>query len=595
MSGAGLKQSPLLTFWAASACLIATLPGRMRWLVRALVVVVGLVAVGAVAFALLAPRPVPARLSRPFVTMPDGVRLAVDVVLPLSLPAPKIPAVLIQTRYWRSLAVRGPAQVDVVPHGPREPIVEKLVQAGLAVVVADVRGTGASEGTWTRPWSQDERSDSRALLDWIVAQPWCNGAVATTGTSYEGTTALLTATTGHPALKAVLAREIEWDLVDELLAPGGVRNVGFVAAWSRSVAALDRGRPAEFFPALARLAITGVPPTDDDPTGAALAARLAQRRVTDVEALVAGVRAPSDPLGADQTAASHVGPLGHAEALRASPAAISIWGSWWDGATADAVLRAEQALPRAQLVIGPWTHEGDASASPLGDTAQATVALDDVVRFLADSLAGRDAGVASRRWYVAGAGQWAQSAAFPKPASVGLYLDAAGALVSEPPQAFEARVAVDFGATTGARTRWTTGLRSDVRYPPRVGQKGVTQWESAPLDAPQRWFGAPTFRCGVSLDGPDAALHVYLERVRRGRADSLTEGVARIQSGVADVRLRPVAALLSPGDSVRVSVAGADQGTFERVPATGPRTIVLRSQIGAVCLVTLPLSNAPAP
>ena len=38
----------------------------------------------------------------------------------------------------------------------------------------------------------EETADSLELLDWIVAQPWCNGRVGLWGISYEGTRALLT-------------------------------------------------------------------------------------------------------------------------------------------------------------------------------------------------------------------------------------------------------------------------------------------------------------------------------------------------------------------------------------------------------------------
>lgn len=542
------------------------------------------------------PKPTPASVTRPSVVMADGVRLAVDVVLPRPLPAATLPAVLIQTRSWRSFELRTPAPPDTVPRGPREPIVERLVEAGVGVVVADVRGTGASEGLWTRPWSTAEQADAKALVDWIVAQPWSNGAVATTGTGYEGSLALLTAATGHPAIKAALAREIEWDLADELFAPGGVRNLAWANAWARAVSALDRGQPADCIPWAARQLIRGVHPTDDDLRGESLRARLGRRTVADVAQLAAAVRSPVDPLGPDAVSVASVGPQGAATALKQTSARLAIWGSWWDGATADAVLRAAAELPRASAVIGPWSREGDRSVSPLGDTAAAAVALDDVVSFLSAGLRGGDAGVAARRWYVAGAGRWEEGDAFPRAEPIGLYLDGAGALVSSLPEAFEARLDVDFDATTGTQTRWTAGpLLTDVRPPPRPGIRGRTQWESAPLTAPQRWFGAPSFRCGVSLDGPDAALHVSLERVRGGSVAPLTDGVARVGAGAATVRLRPVALALEPGDALRLTVAGADRDTLERVPAEGPRAIVLRAQIGAMCVLSLPALPAAAP
>ena len=128
--------------------------------VAVMVVLVG----GAIAVLLaLQPERPAARVSRPQVAMRDGVKLAVDVILPEPMPASRVPVVLLQTRYWRSLALRFPDQPDVPPIGPRDASVDRLVAAGYGVVVVDVRGTGASEGTWPRPWSDDEVADSNEL------------------------------------------------------------------------------------------------------------------------------------------------------------------------------------------------------------------------------------------------------------------------------------------------------------------------------------------------------------------------------------------------------------------------------------------------
>jgi pimeloyl-ACP methyl ester carboxylesterase len=54
-----------------------------------------------------------------------------------------------------------------------------FLAAGYAVVVVDVRGTGASFGQWRSPWQPEERADSREVIDWIVSQPWSNQQVAT--------------------------------------------------------------------------------------------------------------------------------------------------------------------------------------------------------------------------------------------------------------------------------------------------------------------------------------------------------------------------------------------------------------------------------
>src|SRR5262245_60468244 len=75
-----------------------------------------------------------------YVPMRDGVKIAVQVVLPKDLPADeKIPAILNMTRYWR--AHQGD---DPNPFFPSH---------GYACVFVDARGTGASFGVWEAPFS----------------------------------------------------------------------------------------------------------------------------------------------------------------------------------------------------------------------------------------------------------------------------------------------------------------------------------------------------------------------------------------------------------------------------------------------------------
>ena len=82
---------------------------------------------------------------------------------------------------------------------------------GYAVVVVDVRGTGASFGTRDSFRSPREREDSREIADWIVAQPWSDGRIGSTGISYLGAAADFLASTGHPAVKAIAPLFAVWD------------------------------------------------------------------------------------------------------------------------------------------------------------------------------------------------------------------------------------------------------------------------------------------------------------------------------------------------------------------------------------------------
>ena len=141
----------------------------------------------------------------PYPTMRDGVRIAVDVYLPqqggAGAPAAKLPTVLILTPYYRRFALKAGAASENSPNAAKYR--DFFVPRGYALVVVDVRGTGASFGTRDSFRSPAEREDYREIADWVVAQPWSDGVIGSTGISYLGAAALFLASTGHPAVKAI--------------------------------------------------------------------------------------------------------------------------------------------------------------------------------------------------------------------------------------------------------------------------------------------------------------------------------------------------------------------------------------------------------
>ena len=87
-----------------------------------------------------------------------------------------------------------------------------FVPRGYAVVVVDIRGSGASFGSRDSFRSPREREDAYEYpLDWIVAQPWSNGSLGATGVSYLGAASDFLASTGHPAVKAIAPLFAVWD------------------------------------------------------------------------------------------------------------------------------------------------------------------------------------------------------------------------------------------------------------------------------------------------------------------------------------------------------------------------------------------------
>jgi len=168
--------------------------------------------------------------------MRDGIKIAVDVVLPKNLPSDaKIPTLILQTRYWRANEFRIPFRWLQKP----DKFLLFFTSYGYAIVLVDVRGTGASYGTWPYPWSRDEIMDGGEIVNWIVSRPWSNGKVASIGVSYIGATAELLAVTNHPAVKAVIPRFSQFDLYTDIPFPGGIFNQFFVKRWARLDRLLD--------------------------------------------------------------------------------------------------------------------------------------------------------------------------------------------------------------------------------------------------------------------------------------------------------------------------------------------------------------------
>ena len=131
------------------------------------------------------------RTTSVYLPMPDGVQIAVDVLLPADLPSgERLPAVLIMARYWRSMELRMPSPPQKAPIGPCESLPDYLIRRGFAVIVMDVRGSGASTGSSRYPWSPDEVADYGEVAAWVARQAWCNGHIGAVGISYEGATAI---------------------------------------------------------------------------------------------------------------------------------------------------------------------------------------------------------------------------------------------------------------------------------------------------------------------------------------------------------------------------------------------------------------------
>jgi hypothetical protein len=103
-------------------------------------------------------------------------------------------------------------------------------QQGYAVVNADLRGAGTSEGEGTL-LADPEARDVYDLIEWAGAQDWSNGNVGMLGVSYLAISQYKAAALRPPSLKAIAPWEGFTDAYRDLFEPGGMVEDGFTRVW----------------------------------------------------------------------------------------------------------------------------------------------------------------------------------------------------------------------------------------------------------------------------------------------------------------------------------------------------------------------------
>jgi len=172
------------------------------------------------------------------VVMDDGVEITIFLVRPTqadgSPVSSPLPTIVTFTPYNKNVG-------DKIPLGGG--INQYFVRRGYNHALVDVRGTGRSGGGWD-PFSEREQKDYQQVLDWVVAQPWSNGVIGMWGISATATTALLAASHGHPAIKAVFPIVPHGDIYRDVVFVGGQASAAFLPAWMSAVTVLATLNPS---------------------------------------------------------------------------------------------------------------------------------------------------------------------------------------------------------------------------------------------------------------------------------------------------------------------------------------------------------------
>jgi len=572
-----------------------------------------------------------------YVTMRDGVRLAVDVYVPPE--AQPLPAIVICTPYYRRFALRAGAPSSSEPSISAGRYRDFFVPRGYALVVVDVRGTGASFGVREGFRSPMERDDYREIVDWIVKQPWSSGAVGATGVSYVGAAADFIASTGHPAIKAIAPLFSVWDTYSDHYYPGGLLLNRLAETYDELMVGLDHGR-GELLGKFAYYKdpyLNGPAPVDEDGDGtllkAALHEHLGNFHMPDFIREFA-FKEESLPYDGAFSSASF-SPYAYCSGVRPDVAVYSVSG-WMDGAGySNAAIARFLSLPNARrhLLLGPWDHGARAYVSPFRSQPDpAFPLLAELLRFFDQYVLGIDTGLADEdpvHYFTMAEERWHAAAHWPPhEQATELFLADSGLLAAQPGAPGEDRYRVDFSLATGAHTRYGRLAAFDVRdyYTDWGGRDDrMLCFTSEPLSEDHDLTGHACVTLHLCASEADAALHVYLEDIAPdGTCRYVTEGMLRalhrkeraapehhqvvgpyhsfaradaaplVPGEVATLRLSllPTSWRVAAGHCLRVAIAGADSDNFGQVPHGRPPILDLQLGGARASSIVLPLRRS---
>ncbi|MBB3001532.1 MAG: CocE/NonD family hydrolase [Paraburkholderia tropica] len=155
------------------------------------------------------------------VPMRDGVHLAADAYHAKGdEPRPALVALSPYGKELQALALTMPPQRRPSPlwDGCIEAgDIARVVKEGYVHVIGDVRGSGASEGEHIGNYNAGGvplGQDAYDFIEWVAAQPWCNGVVGMIGISYFGSMQIFAAAERPPHLKAIFVSGGHFDFYE---------------------------------------------------------------------------------------------------------------------------------------------------------------------------------------------------------------------------------------------------------------------------------------------------------------------------------------------------------------------------------------------
>ena len=496
----------------------------------------------------------------------DGVELSANLWLPRP-PAGATPG--------SAAAERFPAIFEMIPYGKdnwrRNADVARgtyLARRGYAFCRVDVRGTGSSGGVALDEYAEAETLDGYDAVEWLAAQPWCDGAVGMWGISYGAFTSIQVAKLRPPHLRAIVpVMGTDDRYLSDVHYIGGCVTASELSQY-----------------AVSQVGMNAMPPDPAFRGGAWREEWLARLEATP-------------PWLIEWLGQQRDGPYWRAGSLApdydAIDAAILNVGGWMDSYV-DAALRMQAACTApSRTIVGNWVHDLPDVATPGPNVDD----LHELVRFFDRWLKGVHNGADEEpavTWFereyaepepfpTAWPGRWRSATAYPHPATVatewrfrGGSLPLAGGLATGSDDSVASVERYPHRPTVGTRAALSwgaggppNGLGRDLRPDESFGPT----FTSEPLENAVEILGVPEVVLHLSVSAPVATAVVRLTDVAPdGTSAQVTAGILNLThrrshvtpeplepGRVEEVRvvMRPAGYRFLPGHRIRVSVASS--------------------------------------
>ena len=549
-----------------------------------------------------------------YLTMRDGVRLAVSITRPSQNGKPV--AGRFPILWQHTLAIAAPGILTSRKAGAMRSgygAVPTLAYHGYVVAQVARRGQGPSFGKRRGYNDRSEAYDAYEVIDWLASQPWSTGAVGSYGCSNTGDAAMHAVTAANPHLKAAWAGCFSWEKYD------GFWRGGIYANWGT-------GPERTIEQDMANIPVEG-----DDAKVLLRQAAEEHQGSTVLTQMWSAMPFRDDYAPGVGSRFWYEGSVAsYLPQINASGTGIYIQGGWRDDLRSQGLLAYANLKNDRHVVIGPWGHcqNGDFDM------------LAEMHRFFDQHLKGINTGILTQdpiHYYTVNAPvetEWRSSKTWPiagtQPTKFFLAgsSPAGGELKSEAPtgSGSQTTFTVRYDVDCPTLARQPGGLLTGA--PPCPVEHGGPRFATASLESDMEVTGDAVINLWMSSSASDGNVFVYLEDVAPdGKVTQVTD--ARLRASLRKVSkpkyenyglpyhrshredgqplkpgepaqlvfaFLPASYIFKAGHRIRISVAGSDYRERDRTPVSPAPVVTIYKTPSNPSYISLPVikpKNAP--